>query len=155
MQLSEPYRKREVQFLDLWKIEEWTLKAYSIVYGDQSLDHRLLDAGRLIAQKRLSESANQTNHYGVGFVGVHQGKTGNFLFVDWWADENELHHHVYVSPSDEPESFVYMTPTGLTACAWDLFVIGHERNAWVDNVLANPEGADIPAYLSSTFTGRV
>ncbi len=155
MKLSEVYKKREIRFLDLWSINDLTLKAYCIIYDDRPLNDRLVEAAFETAKQRVSESALATHHYGVGFVGIHQGKTGNFVFVDWWADENELHHHVYVSPSDFPEELAYKTPTGLAACAWDLYLIGYERDAWVRHVLANEKSPDLASYLSETFSGFV
>jgi hypothetical protein len=41
-----------------------------------------------------------TPSYHLGFLGVHDGRTSNFVFLDYWAEENELHHHVFVSPAD-------------------------------------------------------
>jgi hypothetical protein len=72
----------------------------------------------------------------------------NFVFVDWWADENELHHHVFISSSDDPLSLKEKTRNGPAACVWDLGVLAHEREAWVDTVLANPKGPDPDAYLA-------
>ena len=86
-------------------------------------------------------------HYSVGFLGIHEGRTANFVFVDWWAEENELHHHVYVSSMAAPAELAYMTPTGLAACVWDLRVMAFERQAWIDTVLRNPKGPDFEAYL--------
>lgn len=77
------------------------------------------------------------------------------MFVDWWADENELHHHVYVSPSADPSNLEYKTPTGLTACAWDLFLIGFERDAWVRHVLQESESPDLEGYLGARLNGDV
>jgi hypothetical protein len=34
-------------------------------------------------------------------------------------------------------------------------VIGHERTAWVRNVLARPEGPDLDAYLGDRLDGEV
>lgn len=150
MKLSEVYRTREIRFLDFWSIDELTLKAYCIIYDGRPLNDQLVETAFRTAKQRVSESALATHHYGAGFVGIHQGKTGNFVFVDWWADENELHHHVYVSPSDSPEKLAYKTPTGLAACAWDLYLISHERDAWVRHVLANETKPDIDSYLSDT-----
>jgi hypothetical protein len=73
------------------------------------------------------------------------------VYLDYWADENELHHHVYVSPSEEPASLEYVTPTGLIACTWDLGVLSFERDAWVEAVLANASGPDIEEYLARTL----
>lgn len=136
--LDEPYQPRPIRFLGLWPFGSgWRMKAYGIRYSpggaQDTPDPALLQAARHLAETRLSDV--HSNHYGIGFIGIHQGKTGNFVFVDWWADENELHHHVYVSTSEHPTAFDYLTPTGLTACAWDLQVICFERHAWAEHIL--------------------
>ena len=95
-----------------------------------------------------SAKAIKSRHYEVGFLGIHDGRTSNFVFVDWWADENELHHHVFISPPDKPAELLDMTATGPTACVWDLRGIGFERDAWVSTVLRNAGGPDIDAYLA-------
>jgi hypothetical protein len=48
------------------------------------------------------------------------------------------------------EQFTYVTPSGLTACVWDLCVQCFERQAGVDCVLANPDGPDLKAYVAAT-----
>jgi hypothetical protein len=67
--------------------------------------------------------------------------------VDRWANENELHHKVFISPSDQPENLVPSPPDGTVACVWDLQLIWFERNAWVEKVLGNTKGPDLTAYL--------
>ncbi|MDZ8119499.1 hypothetical protein [Pontiella agarivorans] len=155
MKLSEAYRPRPIRFLDHWEIGEWRLKAYSITYTEAPLDSILVKAARHVITERLKKSASGTKHYGVGFAGIHQGKTGNFVFVDWWADENELNHHVYVSRSDCPSELEYMTPTGLAACTWDLYLIGHERRAWVEFVLMQASNPDLAGYLMATMNAKI
>jgi hypothetical protein len=144
--IKEPYKPRPIRFLELWEVSGWRLKVYGIAYQGQRPRPELVAAAKRIAQRRLSQVAAD-NHYGVGFLGIHDGETANFVFVDWWADENELHHHVYVSPVDHPDKLEYMTPTGLVACVWDLRVMSFERQAWLDTVLKNPRGPDLDAYL--------
>ena len=75
------------------------------------------------------------------------GRGAIFSFVDFWADENELHHHVFVSPKEEVEKLEYKTPTGLTACVWDGALLAFERQAWVDTMLNNPNGPSLEKYL--------
>ena len=124
------------------------MKVYGIAYGRPQPRDELLQAAKATARKQLSGSANKHNHYGVGFLGVHDGRGANFVFLDYWADENELHHHVYVSPSGQPTSFEDVTGAGLIACAWDLRVLSFERDSWVEAVLANPAGPDLERYLA-------
>ncbi len=130
-----PYAPRNCRFLDIWQFGDWRLKAYGISCGDVPLMPELLAAARQLAAEKLAEITAAGDHYHVGFVGVHQGKTAHFIFVDWWAQENELHHHVYVAPLDQPTAFRYTTPSGLIACVWDMQLMAFERDAWVGTVL--------------------
>lgn len=148
----DPYRPRLIRYLDLWQVREWRMKAYIIAYRPVGGD--LIQAGRRITEERLAAVPPDMNHYGVGFVGIHQGKTGSFVFVDWWADENELHHHVYTSTLEHPNDLVYRTPEGLAACVWDLALIGFERQAWVDRVLS-PGSPDPERYLQTRMNADV
>lgn len=146
VKLQEPYQTRPIRFLELWPEAEWRMKMYGIAYQRPLPRSELLEAAKRITRPHLVTVNSQT-HYGVGFLGVHDGRGANFVFVDYWADENELHHHVHVSPSDKPEALEYVTPTGLVACVWDLRVMCFERQAWVETVLANPSGPDVEQYL--------
>jgi hypothetical protein len=142
------YAPRPIHFIDLWRINGWRMKAYSIAHGRPLARPELIVAARDVAARRLAESGPVTAHYGVGFVGIHDGRTSNFVFVDWWADENELHHHVYVSPSENPAALEYRTPSGLAACVWDLSVMAFEREAWIRHCLQSGGTPNLDAYLN-------
>lgn len=144
---SEPYQNRPIRFLELWQHGAWRLKVYGIASGRPAPRDKLITAAKAVAGKRLANVAASMQHYFVGFLGIHDGQSANFVFVDWWADENELHHHVYTSPCDEPARLTYATPTGLIACVWDLRLMAFERKAWLDTVLKRGSGADLNAYL--------
>jgi hypothetical protein len=145
--VTQPYKPRPIRFLELWRDGNWRLKVYGIAFGRPKPRPELIEAARLVAHETLAAIPATLNHYSVGFLGIHDGRTSNFVFVDWWADENELHHHVFVSPTAEPARLVNVTPAGLAACVWDLRVIGFERQAWLDTVLQNSGGANLEAYL--------
>ena len=83
----------------------------------------------------------------MGFLGVHNGRGADVVYIDWWAEENELHHHVYVAPHSQLDQFEYVTSTGLIACVWDLRVLCFECQAWLQSVLANPNAADLDHYV--------
>ncbi len=154
MQLSQPYQRRALDAIGLWQLGDWQLKTYRIVYGGQAFDERLCEAARQLAKARLAASAPATAHYHLGFIGIHQGKTADFIFIDWWAEENELHHHVYVAPKGQPEAFEYKTPSGLIACAWDMHLMAFERDAWVETVLRGAPPS-VEAYLQRWCSGPV
>ncbi len=147
LELCEPYEARPIRFLEDWHESGWRLKVYGIAYRRPAPRRELVAAAKRIAVERLPQPAQAEGRYGVGFLGVHDGRGANFIFVDWWADENELHHHVYASPSDQPTALRYLTPTGVIVCVWDLRVLGFERQAWMDNVLTNADGPDLDGYM--------
>lgn len=148
MSLAEPYATRSVRCLDLLTFDGWRLKLYGIRYRGELPVQSLVDAAVAAAQERLPRPAVTDDRYGLGFVGAHEGRRENFVFVDWWAGEDELHHHTWFSSHEEPSKLRATGPDDFTACAWDLAVIGHERAAWVRHVLARENGPDLDAYMS-------
>ncbi|MBX3747035.1 MAG: isochorismatase [Verrucomicrobiae bacterium] len=155
MKPLQPYEPRPIRFLEIWEHAGWRLKVYGIAYRRPAPRPELVQAAMRVAAERLNAIPCCLLHYSVGFLGIHDGRTANFVFVDWWADENELHHHVYISPTNDPEALDYRTPTGLAACVWDLRVIGFERDAWLTTVLRNPTGPDLEEYLRTTLNEDV
>lgn len=87
-------------------------------------------------------------------MGVHQGRDSNLVFVGWWANENELYQHVWTAYPPDSGSFSAVAPRGLTGCVWDLAVVGFERQAWIETVLAPPR-PDTGDYLGRRFAGMV
>ena len=148
IELREPYEKRPIRFLEEWREEGWRLKVYGIAYRRGRPRVELIETAKRLARGKLPRPADGEGRYGVGFLGVHDGRGANFVFVAWWADENELHYHVWAGPSEEPQSLEYINEKGPAACVWDLRVVGFERDAWVAEVLAREAGPDVDAYLS-------
>jgi hypothetical protein len=154
MRLPE-YKPRAVRCLDLLAFDGWRLKLYGIAYRGERPGQALLDAAVAAAREWLPRPAVTDDRYGVGFVGAHEGRGDNFVFVDWWGGEDELHHHGWRSGYEEPGRLRASGPDDFTACAWDLVVIGHERTAWVRHVLARAEGPDLDAYLGDRLDADV
>lgn len=150
-----PYLPRTIRFLDLWRVDDWRIKLYGIASSRPQPRPELVAAAQRIAAQHLRSLPADLHHYHLGFLGVHDGLTSNFVFLDFWADENELHHHVFVSPTAFPEQFTYVTPTGLSACVWDLRLQAFEREAWVGNVLQRSASPDFDGYLADTLNADV
>jgi hypothetical protein len=146
MLLREPYEPRPVRFLEAWEHAGWRLKVYGITYRRERPRAELIETARRLARESLPEALTGGN-YGVGYVGIHDGRGANFIFVDWWADENELHHHVFAASSDELKNLPEITATGLSACVWDLRVQCFEREVWLEAVLRNPRDVSLEDYL--------
>ncbi len=154
LHLREPYRPIPINFLELWEHGDWKLKVYGISYYHQRPPAELIAAAKTVAKERLPASPEQDSAYGVGFLGVHEARDANFIFVDWWANENELRQHVYRAPLDRPADFECVDASGVGGGVWDLQLIWFERNAWVEKVLANPRGPDLEAYLKKRLSDQ-
>jgi hypothetical protein len=155
VRLAEPYATRSIRCLDLLTLVGWRLKLYGIAYRGGRPVQALVDAAVAAAQERLPRPAVADDRYGVGFVGAHDGRGANFVFVDWWEHEDELHHHAWLSSKGEPRRLHATGPDDFTACAWDLAVIGHERAAWVRHVLTRAQGPDLDAFLADRLSGEI
>ena len=147
LELREPCEKRPVRFLEEWRHGGWRLKVYGISYGRPEPRAELVETAKRLARGRLPRPADGEGRYGVGFLGVHDGRGANFVFAAWWADENELHYHAWAAPSGELEDLRYMNESGPVGCVWDLRVVAFEREAWVEEVLARAAGPDVEAYM--------
>lgn len=152
---AEPYRPRPIRFLELLEVDTWRLKLYGAAYAGGRPRDELVAATRALADKLLPRPADGDGRYGVGFACAHDGRDGCFSFVDWWADENELHHQLHVAPGDRPNELAPAGPDALTACVWDLAIMAFERQAWLDAFLRNPEGSDLDAYLEARLDADV
>ena len=153
--LAEGYDPRPVSDLGTFEHGGWTMKLIGIAYHGPRPRDALVQAATMAAAHILPQPAVTDQRYGTGFIGIHDGRGACFCFVDWWEAENELHHHTLLAPSEQPAALEEVTGTGFIACAWDLAVIAHERQAWVETVLANPGGPDLDAYLARRLTGRI
>jgi len=150
-----PYAPRPIRFLKLWNAENWRLKLYGIACGRPEPQPELVAGAQRVAVQQLRSLPGTLRHYHLGFLGVHEGRTSNFVFLDFWADENELHHHVFVSPTAQPDQLAYVTPSGLSACVWDLRLQAFERDAWVTHVLQRNAPPDYDGYLATTLNAEV
>jgi hypothetical protein len=145
---------RPLDALGIWRHDNWRLKVYSIAYRRKSARPELVSAAKEAAARVLPPEAVTPTRYGVGFLGVHDGRGANLVFVDWWEGENDLHHHVFLSPSDEPALLRAATPADLVACVFDLGVIAHERESWIRHVLA-ADVPDLDGYLGDQLDGEI
>jgi hypothetical protein len=149
IELREPYDRRPLRFLELWTTGEWRLKVIGIAYGRETPDPELVEAAKRVASQYLRENRTRHATYGVGFLGVHDGRGENQVFLDRWINENELMHVYWVSPKDDPARLVVPDLSDHNSvCVWDLAVQCFERQAWVDCVLNNPSGPDLDLYLA-------
>jgi hypothetical protein len=152
--MMEPYIARPVSSLGTWRNGDWRIKKYTIVYRREVARPELIEAAEAAAATILPAPALTPTRYGVGFLGIHDGRGGCLVFVDWWEQENELHHHVFLSPPDDPGALRGATPTEMVGCVWDLGIVAYEREAWIRHVFG-ADAPDLDAYLEDQLEGEI
>jgi hypothetical protein len=150
--MIEAYGARPVRPLGVWTTGSWRWKAYHIGLPGVAPDPALERAAR---ERAAAIAAGSCRHatYGVGFVGIHQGRGYNQVFVDRWANHNELLHDTFVSDPAAPGELVPAPDDHNAVCLWDLALQGFERAAWIETAMG-PEG-DLEAYLGRAFKGTM
>lgn len=144
-----PYRPRRVSYLGIRTVRGFSLKVYTIVFGDRTFSNDLFDSGLLTAGDQLPQPPVATGRPGVGFVILHQGMTGDYIILGWWDNENELPLRVFVLGQNGWRA----AGGGESLCVWDLRIVWHEREAYVSSLLSGKPGRQVEAYLDAGLSG--
>jgi len=153
--LQEPYQTRQVRFVEIFETAGWRLKLYRIAYRPAESSYELIAAAKKVAARHLRTMRTRHASYGVGFLGVHDGRGSNQVFLDLWINENELMHTYWVSEKNSPAQLERPPEDFNSVCVWDLALQCYERKAWIENVLASPAGPDVEAYLRARLNAQV
>jgi hypothetical protein len=154
MQVKEPYQKRSIRFLELYTAQGWQLKIYSILHQDKQLNSQLIEAAKQTALGFLPQPADTPNHYGLGFISIHQGKSYDFVTIGYWTYDSELEHQTYMRPSSASVELEALSASELSTDVWDIRVLAFERDAWLACVLTAAQ-PDPVAYLQQQLNELV
>jgi hypothetical protein len=146
----EPYRPRSFRFVELLSLGGWRMKLYGIAWRGELPRPEVLEAARKIAAAQVAKE--EGNNYRVGFIGAHDGRNASFVFVDFWGNENELFHRVFLSRANDPAQLVPAAATDSSVCVWDLHLQSFERAAWIKHVLQRPDAPDFDGYLAERLS---
>jgi hypothetical protein len=149
-----PHRARFARFVRVAGIDGWRIKLYGIATHREDARPALLDATQRLADAMLPRPAVGEGHYGVGFAIAHDASAASIGIIYWWQSSNELHQRVHVGPLDQPDRMAPIADQA-AGCVWELAVVEFERQAWLADVLANPGGPDLDAYMSRRFDGDI
>ncbi len=150
----EPYDPRPVEFIDQINVEDWRLKVYGISAKSEPIPKELVLQGINTVSSFLPQPALTEQRYGVGFLIIHQGTMRNWLLLEWWENEDILHHRLFSSPLDDPLSITPEPDKSLIACVHELRVINFESLAWIKTVLCKEDKPSIEKYLDLKFDSQ-
>ncbi len=88
------------------------------------------------------------------FIGAHDGKNACLVFVDYWGNEDELFHRVFLSRSNDPDALAPAKGSDLSVCVWDLHLQSFEGAAWIKYILRKTDAPDFHGYLGERLNER-
>jgi len=147
----EPYSKRAVTFVKQVNVNGWRIKVYSLSVKETALCEEIISNGVSSVLSALPQPALSEARYGVGFLIIHQGLMRNWFLLDWWEQEDILHHKLFSSNLNTPASISAEEDKSLIACVHELRVIAFESNAWIKTVLSQDKKADFDEYMKLRF----
>ena len=157
--MNAEYKKRRIRFLELYAVNSWVFKMYSITSGQSEV---VSEQQVTFVKENPSEWLEKSTQYAlttynVGNVIIHEGKEGCFAIINWRIDENMLRHFVYLATKKQPHHFVLYSDNGIVSFVWEMAVLWFERNAWVNNVLSSGSINDvvINKYLNCQLNADV
>ncbi|MEZ6093967.1 MAG: GNAT family N-acetyltransferase [Pirellulaceae bacterium] len=144
----EPYRSRATWMTGTRTCNDWRLKIYLISFDSIPSDE-VIEAAIAFAHRHVSWPTGLKSQF--GFLIVHFGQQAVWLLVNLWIDDI-LRQFAYCAAINEPTRFSPIPMDGFNSCVWEQEVAQHERNAWVQCVLAFPDNPRHDDYLADALT---
>ncbi|BDD06494.1 hypothetical protein [Aureibacter tunicatorum] len=146
------YQKRKIAFYEILYIDGWSVKVYMISKEDEFKHMRLYEQVKLKIKEWLGfENGFNSKHHHMAFLILHAGDEGVFSIINWWVGENMLNSHVFLTKKPELCDFHKISGDGLTFCVWELAIVNHERQAWLDCFLLQSSEPQYSTYLKDTL----
>jgi hypothetical protein len=138
LMIRETHVDRPIKFVKIVSHRSWKLKVYHITaFPDKPISAVLLKTAIKVARQRLNQIKPSSQDPHVGFIGIHEGTRGIFLFLDWWEDHKELHHNGFYAKNEGVLTFHSTTKSDSIGCIWDLKVLSFEAEAWTKNMMGD------------------
>ncbi len=128
----------------------WSEQYSESMLPEQSVYERLIRDG-------LSNWHNPNDHM-AAFAITHFANDGCYFLVSRWNDANMLRHRVFsVSSAEMAWTIEPLKDTSIIACVWELKLMMHERDLWINEVLQAPDSLSeqvrIQNYMTKFYEG--
>lgn len=154
MHSFSPYVGRPTEYVDQVERGGWRLKVYSISATSLPLSGELVSMGIDKVLPHLPQPAVTEQRYGVGFLIIHHGTIRNWYLLDWWEQEDIIHHKLFSSPLHNPGSISPEPDKSLIACVHELRVVNFESEAWIKTVLYDDGRSSLDEYLKLRLSSK-
>lgn len=149
----EQFKKRAVKYLGIFEFGDWKFKKYSLKYNESRRTPKIekIIETNLPTWIKEKTQLNTFPNYKVGTVIIHEAKDSILTIVNWWVYENVIQNHVYFSEYKTPEKLKDFSNKGVQFCVWEMKILWHERNLWVEHILKNSDNPDWNSYLNNYY----
>lgn len=146
---SQPtaYAPRAVSLLPLRQFGGWRLKRYLLAAEASAATAAVFESGVEVALQLLPQPAVTALRPGVGYLILHRGADCDYIVLNWWDQENE--HLTRVLVRARQPGARWQQAADQSFCVWDMQLMHHERNAYVQHVLGG--ACDLDAYLADRY----
>ncbi len=151
----ERYRPRALKFQEILKTGDWKIKVYTIsnrpAFESQDI---LQNAVQAVPDWLSKYKYHDLPVYDLGWLTVHEGREGVWVLLSWWTGGEMLETVLHFVDYKQPNQF-QSSPYSKNdiICVWELEVVIHERQAWIDHVLNSPDTPDFAGYLNNVAGG--
>lgn len=146
------YRERRVKYAGVKRINDWTIKVYTITTSELFKSNEVLVNVMDNLPGKLSYAKD---HHSTGFLIVHEGTDGVWSLINWWTGGEMLKTTTYFTSFEDQQTMTLCPNEGSMACVWELPIINHEKNAWIKHVLKKASKPDFGNYFTDTIEGKV
>ena len=136
----------------IWDLEGCSFKLHLVSHDTSARPFvsapDIVDAARLHAASLVAEMERLGEHFGLGYVILHEGDTNEhcWLLFDWWIPGGTHCRIISRALHSEPTRFERVAGP-YVACVWEEVCANFERARWIDTVLGGPR--DPEAYLAA------
>ncbi len=134
-------------------VDGWRLKLYEAAHDRTRPRRALVDAATALV-RHLPQPPEGHGRAGTGFLYVQDGRDRCLVVLGWWTDAG-LSQFTYRSSAERPGALEALSPGDDDGLSSALAVVAFERQAWLEDVLANPDGADVDRYLATRFEAQL
>lgn len=134
------YRPRPIASLPA-KTDADGIKLYTI-----APEGKAVDASRYLPRLRAMKQARPVAWRDTpAFAICHEGASARYLVLGWWGNSNEM----FIAVAAEDASGWVEDLSRYSFCLWDMEVMWHERNAFVERMYGTEPSLD--AYRADRF----
>jgi hypothetical protein len=151
------YYKKKVEPEELLILPEACFKWYNLFPTETEINQEQVFETREFIKNEI-KSGRLNLEKELGFVILHRAGDYLLLLITTWRNTNEMWESVYFKKAVQSEAYKqieFKNNHKGTYCVWELSIVWHERNAWLNFIQSKRNEEAKLKYLNDLFSGMV